>query len=397
MRPRVIWLDDDINTPKLQGTVGLFSRVFDIIRCETIDDFREKSINFEWDAAILDVLNAEANPKDIIASIRLLDKDKLWFVFSGQDSITKEDNFVKDLLSMKEYKRPYASEIIYVKSKHDKLLIDDIASAVKNQRKWQVENQYESILNIAKNRLLDADCRKYLLEILCAAAGVIDIDSHLYYNKIRVILEWMFRAARKQGLLHDKCFDQQDKINLTEASLFMAGKDTKYCGVRCKEAIFPNIISENVKNILFITGGASHTTEVEDKDIPNLTAYWKEIDTPYLLYSLTFMLCDILIWFDSFCYTHPNIEENKALWEAIPLINQAKNTDSSYDLIEEYTEKTGIVELDENGNYHVEKCILPFKNHPPLNYKIKLNKVVKNERKYQEIYPIFAVTFDILV
>ena len=396
MRPRVIWLDDDIYSAKLRGTVAMFRRNFDIIECETIEDFRTKSKRFEWDAAILDVLNKDERPEDVVAAIMIVGKGKPWFVFSGKESITREDNFVKKLLENEEYARSYASLAIYEKSTHDKQLIEDIENAVKNQRIWQVENQYERVLSIAKNELNDPDCRKHLLDILCAASGVTDIDSHLYYNRVRVILEWMFRAARKKGFLHDKCFDSQDRINLTDASLFMAGKPTAYSGVKCKVAHFPSLISQNVKNILFITGGASHTTEVEDKDILNLTAYWKEIDTPYLLFSIAFMLCDILVWFDKYLSEHPDIEANKQLWENIDLNDSEQRDDYLSELQDTYKGYVGVVEQDSDRNFHVGDCILPFKNHPPIGYKIKLLKVIENEKPNKDLYPVFAVKFDVL-
>ena len=396
MRPRVIWLDDDIYSAKLRGTVAMFRRNFDIIECETIEDFRTKSKRFEWDAAILDVLNKDERPEDVVAAIMIVGKGKPWFVFSGKESITREDNFVKKLLENEEYARSYASLAIYEKSTHDKQLIEDIDNAVKNQRIWQGENQYERVLSIAKNELNDPDCRKHLLDILCAASGVTDIDSHLYYNRVRVILEWMFRAARKKGLLHDKCFDSQDRINLTDASLFMAGKPTAYSGVKCKVAHFPSLISQNVKNILFITGGASHTTEVEDKDILNLTSYWKEIDTPYLLFSIAFMLCDILVWFDKYSSEHPDIEANKQLWEDLDLEDSEQRDDYLSELLDTYKGYVGVVEQDAERNFHVGDCILPFKNHPPVGFKIRLLRVIKNEKQSQDQYPVFAVKFDVL-
>ncbi len=339
MKPRVIWLDDDIHAVKLRPTVAKFRNSFDIIECENIDEFRDKSQRLEWDAAILDVLNADESPEDVIASITIVGKDKLWFVFSGQDSITQQDNFVKKLLSKKEYIRSYVSHPIYEKSTHNDQLIEDINNAVKNQRMWQVENQYEEVLKIADTLLDDKDCKKHLLDILSAASGVTTIDSHLYYNKVRVILEWMFRAARKQGLLHDKCFDGRDHINLTDASLYMAGKPTLHSGVICKNAHFPVLLANNVRFILEVTGGASHTTEVDERDIPNLTAYWASIKTPYLLFSLAFMLCDILVWFGQYIGENPDIAANKALGRDLVL--------------------KGIVNRDGNGDYYVGDCWIP--------------------------------------
>ena len=65
MKPRVIWLDDDIKKYKLKATVILFKKKFDLIECETIDEFYAKSKAYEWDAAILDVLNSDGRSGDI--------------------------------------------------------------------------------------------------------------------------------------------------------------------------------------------------------------------------------------------------------------------------------------------------------------------------------------------
>lgn len=375
MKPRVIWLDDDIHSVKLRPTVARFRNSFDIIECENIEEFREKSQRFEWDAAILDVLNAEASPVDVIASIHIVGKDKLWFVFSGQDSIIQQDNVVKELLNNKEYIRSYASHAIYEKSTHNNELIEDILNAVKNQRMWQVENQYEDVLKVADTLLEDKDCRKHLLDILSAASGVMEIDSHLYYNKIRVILEWMFRAARKQGLLHDKCFDGRDYINLTDASLYMAGKGTLHSGVICNQAHFPVLLAENVKFILEVTGGASHTTEVDERDVPNLTAYWASIKTPYLLFSLAFMLCDILVWFKDYVDTHPDVEANKNLGRYLVL--------------------KGKICQDAKNNYYVGDCLIPWgkmKYNKPGDF-VEVTEVEETDSRFNLPYPLTVKRF----
>ncbi len=375
MKPRVIWLDDDIHSVKLRPTVARFRNSFDIIECENIEEFREKSQRFEWDAAILDVLNAEASPVDVIASIHIVGKDKLWFVFSGQDSIIQQDNVVKELLNNKEYIRSYASHAIYEKSTHNNELIEDILNAVKNQRMWQVENQYEDVLKVADTLLEDKDCRKHLLDILSAASGVTEIDSHLYYNKIRVILEWMFRAARKQGLLHDKCFDGRDYINLTDASLYMAGKGTLHSGVICNQAHFPVLLAENVKFILEVTGGASHTTEVDERDVPNLTAYWASIKTPYLLFSLAFMLCDILVWFKDYVDTHPDVEANKNLGRYLVL--------------------KGKICQDAKNNYYVGDCLIPWgkmKYNKPGDF-VEVTEVEETDSRFNLPYPLTVKRF----
>ena len=372
MKPRVIWLDDDIHDAKLRGTVALFRRAFDIIECENLDEFRKKSKLYEWDAAILDVLNADEKPTDVINSIRIIGEGKLWFVYSGKPQITQSDNFIKDILEGPDYARSYASLPIYEKSTHDQLLIEDITNAVKNKRVWQVENQYENVLKIVDTYLEYKDCRKHLLDILCAASGATEIDSHLYYNKIRVILEWMFRAANKAGLLHDNCFNSQNRINLTDASLFMAGKPAIHSGVICEKAHFPVLIANNVRTILEVTGGASHTTIVDENERPNLTAYWANIDTPYLLYSLAFMLCDILVWFGQYVEEHPDVQANTILWREFRL--------------------EGSIQQDTGRNYFVGDCLIPYSRMKgfALNDYVVITEYEETDSKAQIPYPLTA-------
>ena len=185
----------------------------------------------------------------------------------------------------------------------------------------------------------------------------------------------MFRAARKQGLLHDKCFDARDHINLTDASLYMAGKATLHSGVICKQAHFPVMLADNVKFILEVTGGASHTTEVDERDVPNLTAYWASIKTPYLLYSLAFMLCDVLIWFNDYVAAHPDVIANKALGRFLIL--------------------KGPVCQDSKNNYYVGDCLIPWgkmKYCKPGDI-IEVTDVEETDPKFNLPYPLTAKRF----
>ena len=378
MRPRVIWLDDDIHKEKLIATVGRFKRRFDIIECETIDEFYQKSKAFEWDAAILDVVNAKDENTDIFPAILHIATSfpqKLWFIFSGKDRITKKENDIKKSLEKGSFVRRYVTKDIYIKDEDEDLLISDINTAVVNLEMWQVENQYEEVLKIADTLLDDKDCKKHLLDILSTASGVTTIDSHLYYNKIRVILEWLFRAARRQGLLHDKCFDVRDHINLTDASLYMAGKATLHSGVICKQAHFPVMLADNVKFILEVTGGASHTTEVDERDVPNLTAYWASIKTPYLLYSLAFMLCDVLIWFNDYIAAHPDVASNKALGRYLIL--------------------KGPVCQDTKNNYFVGDCLIPWgkMKYCKLGGLVEVTDVEETDPKFNLPYPLTVKRF----
>ncbi len=77
-------------------------------------------------------------------------------------------------------------------------------------------------------------------------------------------------------------------------------------------------------SIICITGAASHTDDpVTRTNRASFTEYRKYIDTPYLLYSLTFQLLDILIWFKKYADENPDIHKNKALWKRTRLATEA--------------------------------------------------------------------------
>lgn len=132
----------------------------------------------------------------------------------------------------------------------------------------------------------------------------------------------MFRAANKLGVLHDKCLDSRGNVNLSESSLFLSGLPTNHLGVSCTKSHFPKIISDAVKSILFVTGAASHTVDPEVKSNLNLAEYRTTVNTPYLLYSITFQLIDVLIWYKQYSDEHQVVEENKKLWQTDSLPHQ---------------------------------------------------------------------------
>lgn len=387
MKPRVIWLDDEIKARNFVGTVVKFKRFFDIIECQNIDEFKTLAANNTWDAAILDVINKEGDPTDIIEALHCVGNDALYFVFSGQDSITKEDHFIKKSIAYR--KRGYSPKNIYVKNEDDELLIKDILAAVEGKEAWKVESRYEKVLSIAKDYCKKDGSYKDLFEILLALHGVKTIEYKLYYTRLRIILEWVFRRANKLGLLHDKCFDEKNQINLTDSCFFLSGRPAIHSGVQCRVAHFPNLISKNVRLLLDITGGASHTTEVDVEKNINLTSYWNEINTPYLLYSLTFILCDVLLWADKYFEQHQDVEYNRSLWQDLSPEVRIEG------LINYYKDFVGIVEQDEKNNYHIEDCLLPYKGHPEIGSKLKLKSVLANTSKLtSKRYPVFAQTYE---
>lgn len=315
----VLWLDDEFDSEALKSTFIRMEKHFRLIKCYTKDEFLDKIESEQWDAIVLDVLDTNGRDSGFQTAVRRIlkgYKDEPWFVFSGQENVIKKESNIQIMLAEEDCHREYA-DIIYVKSEHNDKLIEDIKAVVCNKTEWQARNAVRGKFRMALSsfNLIGNTSKEPFFDILMSIEGYKEIDHKVYYTPLRIVLEWIFRHANKIGLLHDKCVN--GKVNLTESSLFMAGKPTKYLGVYCNIAHFPKIIADNVKNLLEITGGASHTAEPDENELVNLQAYWEQVKTPYLLYSLTFMLCDILIWYKEYADKHIDYANNLSFWKEI--------------------------------------------------------------------------------
>lgn len=317
----VIWFDDEFETLNIikenAAINGIILNGFGNAK-DGIEELERNLIHY--DAAIVDgkFYNNQGQYGDsmddsalrdvIQAFFRLEDKKVLpWFILSGQISFTKEKN---------RYADGFKANKVYDKTMDDHLvsLWNDLKMEADKQLDTQIRHEYSNVFEVCSEQYIGEVAQKPLLKILKSIKEPeTDFYDELYFTQIRIILESMFRAANRRGFLHDKCLEG-GRVNLSESSLFLSGAKTKHLGVSCGVSHFNKIISEYVKLILFITGAASHTVDPEMARNINLASYRKEVNSPFMLYSLAFQLMDILIWFKSYTDKNPDIEKNKALW-----------------------------------------------------------------------------------
>jgi hypothetical protein len=291
-----------------------------------IEGFEILEKNLEkYDAILLDGLffenkNQVEGTEDVVALGRAIGKInelKLkkafpWFVLSGKEQFTKGNSILEA-----NKKR------CFDKTNHKDVdeLFQEIKKSADNLLDTQIKHDFQKVFEVCTEKYIGNDAQKPLMHILKSVKQPLNsFDDEFYFTQIRIILESMFRAANKQGLLHDKCIPG-GKVNLTESSLFLTGENTKHLDVYCSEIHFSKIISESVKSIIFITGSASHTVAPDIKNNLNFSEFRKTVQTPYLLYSLTFQLMDILIWFKKYSDDNPDREKNKSYWKDVQ-INQ---------------------------------------------------------------------------
>lgn len=320
MKYKVLWIDDDCNTTGRDFIGQAEQDDVDITAFESHEEgiaFLEKNLN-KFHAVILDA-KVKLKKDDTVIGLEGLkaSRDRLielnskldlpYFIFTGQPDYQTNEMFKE---SFGEF---------YIKGTDNEKLINDLINRVENKEDYILQKEYRQVFEVCTEKYIGIDSQKHVLQILSSIKKPnITFDDELYFTKIRIILELMFRATNKYGLLHDVCI-ANGKVNLAESSLFLAGAETKHFNVICSVSHFPKLIADAVKSIIFITGAASHTSEANSQNNINLDDYRKTVKTPYLLYSLTFQLMDVLIWFKEYVDNNNDITLNKSYWQAISI------------------------------------------------------------------------------
>lgn len=324
---RVLWFDDCHETQEPTKDEALVEGITLVGYSNAQDGLRELQNNlFSYDAVLVDGLfyssNLDSgdavNDNALFTVARFLDKmeDKKkipWFILSGQASFTKEANRIA--VEYKENK-------VYDKNSDEdfKKLWNDIKREADKQIETQIKHRYQNVFDVCSEEYIGVKASKYLIDILCSIeCPEAEFDDEKYFNGIRKVVELVFRASNKIGLLHDKCIPN-DIVNLTWSSLFMAGKEIEIKPsndkISCAKSHFPLLLANNVKAILDITSAASHTEgEEKENGKVNFADYKKLITSNYLLYSLVFQVMDLLLWFKKYADENPDKEENKLLWK----------------------------------------------------------------------------------
>lgn len=340
-RYNVLWLEDEIDKVEAFFDIAEMENV-ELDHVGTVNELKTKLMGkkiITYDAVILDAKGVIESLEEIpslravqqaieyidgMRNIKVLPR----FILSAQLGGDENGN-IREMLG---------EENIYIKTRDEEKLLSNLKVEADKQIETQIRHENYLFFNVLES--YDEDVKKTFIQILLSIKkGINGFDDELYFTQLRIILEHVFRKANAVGLLHDNCINpRNNQVNLTDASLFLAGDDTKHSRVKCQISHFPKIIAENVKNIIFITGAASHTTEVDITKNIDVQEYRKTVQSPYLLYSLAFQVMDVLLWFNSYSESNSDVDKNKSLWENI-----------EYTANDEKYEKGEVIKIADNG------------------------------------------------
>ena len=329
----ILWIDDEHNDEALLPFV--LQAEDEGIILEGYGSFREgfnaleANIN-HFDIILLDALffqdekSTTVNKKGLGASIAKINELKSkkvfpYFVLSGQSTFTDVENDILEANELRCYNKKNPDDV--------KELLQNIKAEADNQLDLQIKHENQSLFDVLKE--YPDSARDTFISIFKGLKGFDNqFEDQLYFTQLRMILETLFRRANAFGILHDKCVQiNGSQVNLSESCSFLSGYDTSHLKVKCSLTHFPKVIANNVQNLIYTTGAASHTSEVDVTQNIHIQAYRKDINTPYLLYSLALQLMDTLIWFDRYSRSNSDVATNKSFWQDIEFDNDGNKVE----------------------------------------------------------------------
>ena len=321
-----------------------------------------------------------------------------WYVFSGQ--IMKEGMagyLEAAFYSRKQFKEEWG-EMLYDKtakkgeSNHHEAMFENIRRVASQASNNIVLYRHAEVFKyLGGESLIDGNARQRLLRMLGALYYPEDNIKFEYAgNPLRKVLERLFRAANRKGLLSKGCFDDQNRLILLNASRYLGGETIKcYKGrdVTHKsrwgedgETVFPKDIAMMVKNILNFSGADSHTEEDEEP-------YLIEEGNKELFFGYVMQLCHVIKWFGEYIEEHPDKDVNLAhekIIEILPDPDSFKGKSSTV-LSDDY----GILYIEMEG--YKFKLSYKCKNFVEIGKDATIERIVLNTKEDSEKYPYFVI------
>ena len=233
-----------------------------------------------------------------------------WYVLSSGSAPDFGQTLRRVSMGNRDEMEPEWGRLYYRKDSDLQELCQSIRHAVSHKKDNKIRTMYRDVFN-TMNRYFTPDARQTMLDILKALhfpEESRNFDAVLYYTQLRRILEHLFRAANRLGILPDEVLGPNDKVNLANSSLYMAGREVNLGGrtVRYKrpgQYIFPPVVAQIVKSILVVANKNSHTVELDNQGRTAIRDYYNSLHSNNFLFGYTLHLCDVIIWFGKYAET----------------------------------------------------------------------------------------------
>lgn len=349
----ILWVDDECNDKEMiqfqvdaEGE-GILLNGFTSF--EEAFEILESKITF-YDAILLDGMFFEKKDQVVgsedevgigmaIAKINEIKSKKAfpWFVLSAKDKFTKGNNSFLAANKARCFDKTNPNDVVE--------LFKEIKKAADEQGDTQTRHRYQRVFEVCSEKYIGINASNDLLSILKKEnAEKAFSDPVLYFTPLRKIMEDLFSTYNKFGLLPDVFIKP---VALNETSKFLSGAIEK--GYQLDKPVFTKVVSDYVRSILAVCQPAAHRAEIDE--------FVAEVNTPYLLLSITYQLLDVLIWSKNYFDKNNNVALNQSRFKTVDagIDNKVVN---------------GIIEKDDKGNFHCGDIILTYKHINDKGYNI---------------------------
>lgn len=228
-----------------------------------------------------------------------------WYVLSSGTAPDFERTLQRVAMGGRNDHEEEWGRLFYRKGNDLQQLCVAIRHAVAHRKDNKVRTLYRDVFT-TMDIYFTPDAKQVMLNILKALhfpEESRDFDPVLYYTQLRRILEHLFRVCNRIGILPDEVMGLGDKVNLSNSSLYLAGREVNLGNgriVRYRHAgqyVFPPVVSQIVKSILVVANKNSHTVELDTLGRTVIQDYYNSLHSSNFLFGYTLHLCDVIIWF----------------------------------------------------------------------------------------------------
>lgn len=228
-----------------------------------------------------------------------------WYVLSSQKGSSFKETLHRVSMGERQEITDQWGPVGYSKDDEIQALCNQLRRVVGQRKENKIGRMYRPVFTVLRD-YFNAEASNVVLDILMALhypETKHNFDAVLYYTQLRRILEYLFRSANQLGILPDEVMGDSEKINLTNSSLYLSGREVLLGHGKIVrfgkpgDAFFPPIIAQLVKSILVVANKNSHTSELGTLEMNTLRNYYDTIRSDNMLFGYTLQLCDVIVFF----------------------------------------------------------------------------------------------------
>lgn len=293
----------------------------------------------------------------------------------------------------------------------DNELFDNICSLGKKQSNNIVLYRHREVFKyMGAESLISNDARKIMLKAL---AVLYYPDENINYefagNPVRKVVEYMLKAALKNGLLTNDFLDKKGFVIIWDSMQYLCGMEPTNVPFRFgkrgskkdysdNESVLPTTCYNTFRGLLNYVNVDSHTLGEEDDSPYKIDAASKDLFFGYVLF-----LCHIITCFGKYVEQHPNKAEN--LKKCVPAQDKKASKDSQETTaVVEFLQRVAPEEfigqefsiLQEKNFKYAGACKISPEIKVNLLARVRIEEVVPNTEKDKAKYPYIATRITIL-